>query len=80
MIYFQLFISFFQVGLFSIGGGYAALPLIQNQIVELHSFMTMGEFTDLITIAEMTPGRCNLWMHFSLFNHCVFSCISLLPL
>lgn len=56
MIYFQLFISFFQVGLFSIGGGYAALPLIQNQIVELHSFMTMGEFTDLITIAEMTPG------------------------
>ena len=56
MIYIQLFISFFQVGLFSIGGGYAALPLIQNQIVELHSWMTMGEFTDLITIAEMTPG------------------------
>ena len=56
MIYIQLFISFFQVGLFSIGGGYAALPLIHNQIVELHSWMTMGEFTDLITIAEMTPG------------------------
>ena len=74
MIYIQLFISFFQVGLFSIGGGYAALPLIQNQIVELHSWMTMGEFTDLITIAEMTPGPI------AVNNDCDFSCISLLPL
>lgn len=56
MIYLQLFISFFQVGLFSIGGGYAALPLIRNQIVGQHSWMTMSEFTNLITIAEMTPG------------------------
>lgn len=56
MIYIQLFISFFQVGLFSIGGGYAALPLIRDQIVGLHAWMTMSEFTDLITIAEMTPG------------------------
>lgn len=36
MIYLQLFISFLQVGLFSVGGGYAAMPLIQNQVVELH--------------------------------------------
>lgn len=56
MIYLQLFFSFLQVGLFSIGGGYAAMPLIQNQIVDTHSWMTMSEFTDLITIAEMTPG------------------------
>lgn len=56
MIYLQLFFSFLQVGLFSIGGGYAAMPLIQNQIVDLHSWMTMSEFTDLIVIAEMTPG------------------------
>lgn len=56
MIYLQLFFSFLHVGLFSIGGGYAAMPLIQNQIVEAHSWMTMSEFTDLITIAEMTPG------------------------
>ena len=56
MIYLQLFFSFLQVGLFSIGGGYAAMPLIQNQIVDFHSWMTMSEFTDLITIAEMTPG------------------------
>lgn len=56
MIYLQLFLSFLQVGLFSIGGGYAAMPLIQNQVVESHAWLTMSEFTDLITIAEMTPG------------------------
>lgn len=52
----ELFWSFLQVGLFSIGGGYAAMPLIQAQVVEQHPWLTMSEFTDLITIAEMTPG------------------------
>lgn len=52
----QLFWSFLQVGMFSIGGGYAAMPLIQNEVVMNHGWLTMGEFTDLITIAEMTPG------------------------
>lgn len=56
MIYLQLFFSFLQVGLFSIGGGYAAMPLIQDQVVTGHGWLTMNEFTDLITIAEMTPG------------------------
>ena len=56
MIYVKLFLSFLQVGLFSVGGGYAAMPLIQNQVVELNPWLTMQEFTDLITIAEMTPG------------------------
>lgn len=56
MIFWQLFVSFFQIGLFSFGGGYAALPLIQQQIVSVHNWMTMDAFTDLITIAEMTPG------------------------
>ena len=56
MIYWQLFVSFFQIGLFSFGGGYAAMPLIQSQVVEQHGWLTMQEFTDLITIAEMTPG------------------------
>lgn len=52
----QLFISFVQIGLFSIGGGMASMPLIQNQVVNLHHWLTLTEFTDLITIAEMTPG------------------------
>lgn len=56
MIYLELFISFLHVGLFSFGGGYAALPLIQEQIVEKHHWMTMHEFTDLVTISQMTPG------------------------
>ena len=56
MIYLQLFLSFIQIGLFSIGGGYAAMPLIQNQVVYIHKWITMREFTDLITISQMTPG------------------------
>ena len=56
MIYSQLFFSFLQVGMFSIGGGYAAMPLIQSQVVTHYGWLTMSEFTDLITIAEMTPG------------------------
>ena len=56
MILWQLFFSFFQVGLFSIGGGYAAMPLIQKQVVDLHGWLSLTEFTDLITISQMTPG------------------------
>jgi len=52
----ELFWSFFQIGAMSIGGGYAAMPLIRAQVVDLHGWLTMTEFTDLITIAEMTPG------------------------
>lgn len=55
-----LFFSFIQVGLFSVGGGYAAIPLIQSQIVDQLHLMTMAEFTDLITIAEMTPGPISI--------------------
>lgn len=56
MIYLKLFWSFFQIGLFSIGGGYAAIPLIQNQVVDINSWLTMSQFADIVTIAEMTPG------------------------
>ncbi len=51
-----MFFSFFKVGLFSIGGGYVAIPLIQSEVVDLHKWLTLNEFTDLVTIAEMTPG------------------------
>ena len=56
MIYVELLWSFFQIGLFSIGGGYAAIPLIQNQVVDIHPWLTMTQFADIMTIAEMTPG------------------------
>lgn len=56
MIYFQLFFSFLQIGALSFGGGYAAMPLIQEQVVTMHGWLSMEAFTDLVTIAEMTPG------------------------
>lgn len=56
MIFLELLWSFMQIGLFSVGGGMAAMPLIQNQVVTLHGWLSLTEFTDLITIAEMTPG------------------------
>ena len=56
MIYLQLFLSFLQIGAFSFGGGYAAMPLIQSQVVDSHKWLSMAEFTNLITISQMTPG------------------------
>ena len=56
MIYLQLFWAFFQIGLFSFGGGYAAMPLIQNQLVGIHGWLDMNAFSDIITISQMTPG------------------------
>lgn len=56
MIYLELFISFLKIGLLSFGGGYAAMPLIQEQVVMSHGWLSMAEFTDLITISQMTPG------------------------
>lgn len=56
MIYWQLFCSFTIVGAFSFGGGYATMPLIQQEVVENHHWLSMTEFTHLITISQMTPG------------------------
>ena len=56
MILWQLFLSFLQIGALSFGGGYAAMPLIQGQVITAHGWLTMAEFGDLVTIAEMTPG------------------------
>lgn len=52
----RLFWSFVQVGLFSVGGGYAAIPLIRAQVVTGQGWLTEEMFAHLVTIAEMTPG------------------------
>lgn len=52
----KLFISFLKIGLFSFGGGYAALPIIQEEVVDLNNWLSLSEFNDLITISQMTPG------------------------
>ena len=56
MIYLELFLVYLQIGAFSFGGGYAAMPLIQSLCVDGKQWLTTGEFADLTTIAEMTPG------------------------
>ncbi len=56
MIYLQLFFTFFVIGLFTFGGGYAMLSLIQNEVVVNHAWITAQEFTDMMAISQMTPG------------------------
>ena len=56
MIYFQLFWAWFQIGLFTIGGAYAALPIIKNMIVDNYGWLTVPQFTDLVVIDQMAPG------------------------
>ncbi len=52
----KLFISFLKIGAFSFGGGYAMLPLIKKEIIEVHGWMTAKEFIDILAVVEMTPG------------------------
>lgn len=53
---FKLFMTFFKIGAFTIGGGYAMLPLIQREVVETHGWLEEDEFIDILAIAEATPG------------------------
>ena len=56
MIFIELFISFFVIGMFTIGGGYAMLSLIQNEVVTVHNWIDETTFTDIVAISQMTPG------------------------
>jgi len=55
MIYIMLMWTFFKIGLFSFGGGYAMIPLIQSEI-EVHGWVEAQEFADIVAISQMTPG------------------------
>lgn len=55
MLYLQLFLSFFKIGLFGFGGGLAILSLIQIE-VETHAWMTNQEFVDIVAVSQVTPG------------------------
>ena len=48
--------AFLKIGFLSIGGGYAVIPMIQQQVVERYSWVSMKEFADIIAISQMTPG------------------------
>lgn len=56
MVLLDLFLSYFKIGAFSFGGGFAMLPLIEEEIVHGHGWMAMAEFIDVLAISEMTPG------------------------
>ena len=56
MIFVELFLTFFLIGMFTIGGGYAMLSLIQNQVVTVHGWIDDTTFTDIVAISQMTPG------------------------
>lgn len=56
MIFAELFLTFFVIGLFTIGGGYAMLSLIQTQVVTVHGWIDENTFTDIVAISQMTPG------------------------
>ena len=52
----QLFLAFLKIGAFSIGGGYAVIPLIREQVVLKYGWITQRVFTDVVTLSQMTPG------------------------
>ena len=56
LLYLKLFWTFFQIGLFGFGGGYAMISMIQGEVVGRHHWMTNGEFTDIVAISQSTPG------------------------
>lgn len=56
LLFLNLFYSFFKIGLFGFGGGYAMISLIQGEVVNRHHWLTSGQFTDIVAISQMTPG------------------------
>lgn len=56
MLYLQLFYTFFKIGMFGFGGGYAMLSMIQGEVVTRYGWLTAQEFTDIVAVSQMTPG------------------------
>lgn len=57
---FQLFWSFFKIGLFTFGGGYAMIPLIQREVIDRKGWIAEDDFLDLLTVAQSAPGPISL--------------------
>lgn len=53
---FKLFITFFKIGAFTFGGGYAMIPLIEEEVVEKNKWIDENEFLDIIALAQSIPG------------------------
>ena len=62
MIFLKLFCTFFKIGLFNFGGGYAMISFIQNEIVYKHAWLTTSQFTDIVALSQVTPGPVGINM------------------
>ena len=60
MTYLNLFFVFFKVGLFSFGGGYAILPLMQHEVVDVNKWISFKEFMDIVAVSQITPGPISI--------------------
>ena len=60
MTYLKLFLVFFKVGLFSFGGGYAILPLMQHEVVDINKWISFKEFMDIVAVSQITPGPISI--------------------
>ena len=56
MIFLELFYTFIKIGLFSFGGGYGMISVIQGEVVTHHGWLSAAEFTDIVAVSQMTPG------------------------
>ena len=52
----NVFITFFRIGILTFGGGYAMIPLMEKEVITAQSWLTQAEFLNIVAIAEMTPG------------------------
>ncbi len=62
MIYLHLFLTFFKIGLFNFGGGYAMISFLQNEVVFKHAWLTTSQFTDIVAVSQVTPGPVGINM------------------
>ena len=62
MLLLKLFLTFFKIGMFSFGGGYGILSVMQGEIVTRNGWLSMAEFTDIVAISQMTPGPISINM------------------
>ena len=56
ILFLQLFYTFFKIGLFGFGGGYAMISMIQGEVVTRYGWLSSSEFTDIVALSQMTPG------------------------
>lgn len=82
MLYLLLFLTFFKIGLFGFGGGYAIAALIQNEVVNVHGWLTVAQFTDIMAISQATPGpiaiNCATYVGYTATNSILGSALATL--